>query len=48
MPPEYETLVFAGASVGFTLYLSSYLIMYVIKSAFHWMKEGSKDESENR
>lgn len=44
MPPEYSTLVFAGAALGISVFLSASLLFYVIHHVLSWMKGGADDD----
>lgn len=44
MPPEYSTLVFAGAAFGLALFIAVRLLAYVIRYVLFWMKGGVDDD----
>lgn len=44
MPPEYSTLVFAGAAFSLALFIAVRLLAYVIRYVLFWMRGGTDDD----
>lgn len=44
MPPEYSTLLFAGAAFGLSISLAVRLLFYVIFRVLSWMEGGEDDD----
>lgn len=44
MPPEYSTLLFAGAAFGLSILFAVRLLFYVIFYVLFWMEGGGDDD----